>query len=260
MSPDASMPIIRSALMDAVPGMVCAVSTRHGGVSPEPFGMNLSFSVGDAEENVHRNREIFFGSIGVSEDRVASPVQIHSAIVKRADAPGRYPDCDALVTDLSDLYLTITVADCVPVILVDPVRRVLGAVHAGWRGTAAGIAGTAVKFMTDNFGSIAADILAYAGPGAGVCCYAVGREVAERFDPTFVSAGSGDTLLLDLKGAVRQQLQQTGVEPARIDVSPYCTISEPQLFHSFRRDGKQSGRMLAVAGLSRSNGGVALHY
>jgi len=228
-------------------GIVAAFSTRKGGVSPAPLGLNLSFKVGDDAANVRKNRELFFGPLGIPLDRLAIPGQVHGGTVRRAENPGDYPETDALVTDRPGLFLCVSVADCVPILLFDPARNVVGAVHAGWRGSAAGITGTAVRTMVEAFGTNPGEILASIGPSASSCCYVVGPEVAARFDAGF-RAGRNGGVYLDLKEANRAQLVLAGVPHGNIEVSPHCTISEPDLFHSHRRDGAQSGRMMGVIG------------
>ena len=228
-------------------GVVSAFSTRRGGVSPAPLGMNLSFRVGDDPENVKKNRELFFESLGVPLDRLAIPAQVHGSTVRIAEKPGDYPEADALLTDRPGVFLCVSMADCVPVLMFDPGRNVVGVVHAGWRGSSAGITGTAVRTMVETFGTDPADLLVSVGPSASSCCYMVGPDVAARFAPEFREKREGG-VYVDLKEANRGQLLRSGVRSGNIEVSPHCTISEPELFHSHRRDGAKSGRMMGVIG------------
>jgi YfiH family protein len=210
--------------------------------------MNLSFRVGDAEENVRQNREIFFGSLGILPTELALPGQVHGAIVHRIDSPGNFPDCDALLTNVPRVFLCITVADCVPILLFDPTAKAVGAVHAGWRGTASGILTKALERMSVELSVLPRRLRAYLGPAASTCCYVVGDDVASRFEPRFVSRTDAG-LVVDLKGANVRELLDAGVPSDQIEISPSCTISESALFHSFRRDRDRSGRMMAVIGL-----------
>jgi polyphenol oxidase len=227
----------------------CGMSTRGGGVSLPPLGMNLSFQVGDERANVIRNRELFLGTWGIHPDQLAIPGQIHSARVRYASVPGEYPDCDALVTEVAGVYLSVTVADCVPILLVDPAQHVAAAIHAGWRGTAARILERSLSVLLEQYGSSPRDILAYIGPCASSCCYAVGQEVATQFEDRFISRVDGKWML-DLKESNHTQLLDAGLPPSNIEVSPFCTIADARLFHSFRREGARSGRMMAVIGFS----------
>ena len=241
------MRVIKPSIFPA--GVCAAFSTRIGGVSPPPLGMNLSDRVGDDPERVKKNREIFFGGLGISVDRLAIPGQVHGMTIAKATLPGHYPKTDALITDRRDVYLCVSAADCVPILMYDPIRRVAASVHAGWRGTAAGIASAAIGALTTEFGSDPSDIYAYIGPSASECCYVVGQEVAERFPTDFIRRRE-DTLFVDLKGANCRLLIDAGLGARRIEISPFCTISDAHLFHSHRRDGNRAGRMMGVIGLT----------
>ena len=240
-------PVVRPSIFDGEVGVVAAVSTRNGGVSPQPLGMNLSYQVGDHPENVRRNREVFFGSLGIRTDDLAIPGQVHGTTVRPVDAPGSYPECDGLITAARGVFLCVSIADCVPILLFDPLSGALGAIHAGWRGAAERIAEKAVTAMAGELGARPDDLLAYLGPAAGSCCYYVGRDVGSQFDPRFVEKRDRGEAV-DLKGASAEQLRSAGVRPDHIEVSPHCTVDEPHIFHSYRRDGAKSGRMMAVIG------------
>ena len=235
-------------VFDGQAGVVAALSTRHGGVSPAPLGMNISFRVGDDKQNVRENRRRFLAGLGMTEERLAIPGQVHSATVKRVERPGHVPECDGLITNVAGIVVTVTVADCLPLLLADPMSRSVAAVHAGWRGTASGIALTAVELLAREFGAHPSGLRAYLGPSARSCCYEVGEEVAALFEDRFVRREAARRYL-DLKAAVEAQLIGAGVAPENIESSPDCTISRPDLYHSYRRDGARSGRMMAVIGL-----------
>jgi len=243
------MTILRSSRLAANDILVFGISTRLGGVSPPPFGMNLSYHVGDESVNVDQNADLFFGALGIPLELRAVPKQVHSNVVKRVHSGGMLEACDGLVTDSLDVYLCISVADCVPVFLYDPQKRAVAAIHAGWRGTASRICTAAVRKMKEEFGSRSEDLFVYIGPAASSCCYAVGDEVARQFDATFVKREK-EIIHVDLKGANVRQLFDEGIPGARIEVSEYCTICHPELLHSYRRDKGKSGRMVGVIGLS----------
>jgi YfiH family protein len=211
--------------------------------------MNLSFSVGDDPDLVRQNRDRFFGMLQIPQDRLAIPSQVHGATVLTVASPGKYDQCDGLVSSEQDLFLTISVADCLPIFLFDTVAMAVAAVHAGWRGTRLGVLANALKILFESIGSRPENLLAYLGPSAGVCCYEVGEEVAEQFDPAFVTRPPGGKPHLDLKAANRAILMEAGVLRETIEVSAYCTICNPELFHSYRREGAHSGRMRGVLGL-----------
>jgi YfiH family protein len=242
------LPIISCELLDATGLVISGISTSQGGVSRDPFGLNLSFSVGDAEENVRTNRKLFFEALGIPPDRVAIPRQIHSNVVQYARSPGSYPSCDGLITDIPGIYLCVTVADCLPVLIVDTKRKVVAAIHAGWRGTVSMISQVGVMKMVNELYCKPEDMVAYIGPGAGGCCYNVGADVGKMFAPEFTRVEE-DNIFIDLKAAIVAQLISCGIARESVAVSPQCTIDNPALFHSYRRDKKSSGRMMGVIGL-----------
>jgi purine-nucleoside/S-methyl-5'-thioadenosine phosphorylase / adenosine deaminase len=239
--------IVTSHVLGSFHDLTHGMSTRTGGVSPGPYGMNLSFKVGDVEANVRRNRELFFERMGVQPDRAVFAGQIHSANIVRVDSPGTYPDCDGLVTNLEKVFCCISVADCIPIFLFDPKEHVVAAVHAGWRGTAAGIASRAISVMGQEFHSKPHNIFAFVGPGAGPCCYEVGMEVASKFPREFTRT-TGGKLTVDLKRVNSRQLMEAGLEEEHVETSTKCTICTSHL-HSFRRDGPGSGRMMGIIGM-----------
>ncbi len=240
--------IISSDILSGFRTLRFGMSTRQGGTSPEPLSMNLSFRVGDDWNRVEENRHRFFGALGFDPQHLAIPLQCHSTRVQSVSLPGEYDSCDGLVTTSRNLPLVITVADCLPVVLFDPKAMVLGHVHAGWRGTAGAIVRTAVTMMRDEFGASPEVMVAYLGPSAGVCCYEVGREVADAFLPDQLEIRNG-TIYLNLKKANLDLLLACGLQSGNIEISASCTICAPELFHSYRRDRDKSGRMMAVASI-----------
>lgn len=169
--------------------------------------------------------------------RVATLRQTHSDVVWTVrDADGCLGEGDALITAEAGIWLAVRTADCVPILLADPVRRVVGAVHAGWRGTVAEIARLTVERMGREFGSLPGDLVAAVGPSIGPCCFEVGPEV-----PLPVVGRRAD-----LWRANREQLAGAGV--GTIWVAERCTVCEPEVFFSYRR-GKDTGRMVAGIGI-----------
>jgi YfiH family protein len=153
-----------------------------------------------------------------------------------------------LVTATAHLWLAVSVADCVPIVLVDPQRRVVAALHAGWRGTVQRIVERGITLMVESFNTRPADLRVYLGPSASVCCYEVGEEVFSKFTDEVLVRRNG-AVYVDLKKENKQQLMDCGVLEEHIEVSPWCTICTPRLFHSYRRDGNRSGRMMAAIAL-----------
>ncbi len=190
------------------------------------------------------SRQTFANVLGLDGAELTTMGSVHGASIARVDEPGgSIDDVDALVTDRPGVALFATFADCYPIVLWDPEREVAGLVHAGWRGTRAGVASAAVRCMRDEYSC--STILVGIGPGICGRCYEVGPEVASQFDPRFVSPGSGDRMLLDLAAANRAQLEDAGVE-AVFDIG-ICT-KEHYLFPSHRRhpDGTRFGAIVAL--------------
>jgi YfiH family protein len=245
--------LVRSRLFAEIPGLVFGMSTRHGGVSPPPLGLNLSFHVGDDPRHVAENRSRFFGALAVGQDRIVLPKQVHGTTVREVSAPGVSPECDALMTREAGLFLAVSVADCVPIFLYDPDRSSVAAVHAGWRGSRGRIVERVVGRLCAGDRSGPGRLRAYIGPSAGVCCYEVGEEVGSLFGPEFLRRSTGGKAHLDLKQFNRYLLTTSGVRENNIEVSEDCTICNTS-YHSFRRDGNRSGRMYGVIGLQGGKG------
>jgi purine-nucleoside/S-methyl-5'-thioadenosine phosphorylase / adenosine deaminase len=177
--------------------------------------------------------------------------QVHGVKIHRAPWDGQ-PDGDAATADRPKLILGIETADCLPVLLVDARRRVVAAAHAGWRGTAAGIARKALDALIAD-GSRAGDIIAALGPGIGPCCYEVGPELVPEFGrggESFFRPGKGDRLLLDVRAANAHQLREGGVPEAQIHSVAECTFHEADRYHSYRREGAGGGRMISYIGFA----------
>jgi polyphenol oxidase len=239
--------IIISKLLSGCPELCHGISTKRGGSGESQFGFNISYRVGDNEEIVRFNWKLFCDELQISEQQIAFQRQIHSAIVIEVVNPGIYDNCDALITNIPNLYLTVTIADCIPVLIYDPVKRCVSIVHSGWKGTHREIVRKALRKMMESYNSVPSDILCFIGPGAGPCCYNVGEEVGYLF-PSEYLARRDDKLFLDLKQRIQNSVLAEGVLNTSIEVSPLCTICGKTLFHSYRRDGVQSGRMLGIIG------------
>ncbi len=238
--------IIRPEIFQQFPEIIAAQSTRLGGVSPEPYGMNLSSHVGDVQANVDENRRLFFQSIGVPvETKAVYQNQVHSPNVTVVHGEeGIVKENDALITADSNVLLGVTVADCTPILLYDPRSGLIAAVHAGWRGTEQMIVLATIRQMAE-LGTDPQNLYAFIGASASGEKYEVGLEVATLFDEKHLVALEGSKFLLDLKGANLDQLRYARIPSAQIEVSPLCTMTDEWL-HSYRRSGPKSGRMLAV--------------
>jgi YfiH family protein len=299
----------------ALPWLRHGFSTRTGGVS-DCYGshsLNLGVTKEDTRENVERNREIFFREIGVTEPTLAKAArvghpeptlakaarvghastehpkvwpavamkQIHSGIIHRIEELPKSPLAgDGLITRTPRIVLTVRTADCVPVLLVDPVERAVGAFHAGWRGTLARIVEKGVGEMRRAYGSQPENLGAAIGPAIGRCCYEVSEELKEKFASQFAYAdelfeevfssepvrekypllfmnmrapGHGEppsTVHLDLIEANRRQLLDAGVAEANIWISGLCTSCRNDLLFSHRKEKGRTGRMVAAIAIT----------
>ena len=214
------------------PGYVVAFTTRTGGVSEGPYAsLNLGRSTGDDVERVDENRRRACAELGVDVTALTVNRQIHSTLVKRASAGVQGEQGDGLVSNEPRLPMLALSADCVPIALAARAGRRLAVLHAGWRGLAAGLVAAGASAVRDGSG---AELVAVVGPSAGPCCYEVGEEVSERFDPDLTSGGR-----LDLWSAAERLLGAAGV--VRVDRVDLCTICSPDLFFSHRRDGRPRG-------------------
>ncbi len=225
------------------------ISTKKSVTPAESF--SLSFTKNSNPSVAKRNRKIFLEQLGISEDKLALPKQIHSSNVCIVDKPGIYENCDALVTDKKDVYLVVSVADCAPVYIYDQVVKVIALVHCGWRGAGEKIVEKTIDVMVKSFGGITDDMIAYIGPCASVCCYEVGNEFEKFFDARFLRFKRNEKYHFDLKGEIYSQLVKSGLKFKNIGVDEHCTICNADLFHSFRRDGESSGRMWALFGMGQ---------
>ncbi|MES3629752.1 MAG: peptidoglycan editing factor PgeF [Longimonas sp.] len=239
-------PVIRPRLAQAS-GLVAGFSTRYGGVSSPPYdSLNVGPDVDDAPEAVAENRRRVCDALGIASDQLARAGQVHGATVRKVDAPGYYPDCDALVTTTPTLFLSVVTADCAAVLCADLEAGVVAACHSGWRGTVAGILPNTLEAMKQQ-GATPTRIQAYISPCIGVDAFEVGPDVAAQFDEAVVDTTYGGRPHVDLKRALHRQLRAAGVPEAQIQVDAHCTASSEGLF-SHRANGPATGRMMGVIG------------
>jgi len=240
---------------------VMAFSWRRGGQSPAPFdSLNFSAGQGDSQENVRSNLAILGGRIGIDPEKIVTCRQVHGDHIHVTEAvPDSAPRADAIVTPRPNIFPAIKTADCVPILILDPIRKIAAAVHAGWRGTVLRISRKTVKLMQDRFGSDPSDLLVGMAPGIGPCCYEVDDAVLTPFRKTFRDAGRFISIHnsnrnskvsdhLDLAAANRFELTEMGVPEKNIYATDLCTACHKDLFFSHRRDGAKSGRHIAVVG------------
>ncbi|MBC8263991.1 MAG: peptidoglycan editing factor PgeF [Anaerolineales bacterium] len=233
------------------------VFTRLGGVSSSPYeSLNVGHLVGDDHEAVEANHDLIYQALGISRGDVATAHQEHGsrvALVGHQDRGRVIPATDALITDTPGVALMLRFADCLPVLLYDPVRRAVGLAHAGWRGAIKGIAAKTAAAMVEAYGSRPADIIAGLGPCIGPCCYQVGTEVTQLVKARFnhwqgLLRPQGDgSFHFNLWEANRRQLTKMGVE--EIEVSQLCTACRTDEFFSHRAEKGRTGRFAVILGM-----------
>lgn len=229
------------------------ISGRNGGRSTGLFeSMNLSYKVGDSRESVDENRNIIAQYLGTAKSNVLFPDQCHTGnvrTIKKKGETNNLSETDGLITNVSGICVAVLAADCVPVLLFDPVRKIVAAVHAGWRGTVANITGNALQLMKTYYNVDPANVIAGIGPSISWQNYEVGDEVKKQFIHLF---GDNDTIIhiipdkekahIDLWEANRELLIRNGVLKNNIEIAGVCTFDHSKDFFSARRDGISCGR------------------
>jgi len=240
------MRLLRSAALAAFPH---GFTTREGGVSPAPWeSLNLGRSVGDDPARVAENWRRVEVETGLRFARVA---QVHGARVihlRAATGPGGpAEEADGVLSTTPGLAACVAVADCVPILLADPASRTVAAIHAGWRGTLAGVARAGVQAIAGLIGASPRGLIAAVGPSIGPCCYQVSPDLAARFAGQLgpVVRDTADGPHLDLWEANRRILLEAGLEERWVEVLGRCTSCDTDDFFSHRRDRGHTGRQIA---------------
>lgn len=244
---------------DLLAGAVHCFSTRYGGVSEGYLSsLNLGVHRGDMPERVTENYRILGNAVGFQAENTVFTKQIHSDIVERVGKGecGRgllrevESGCDALVTNEPEVVLTVFSADCTPILFYDPVQRAVGAAHAGWRGTAAGIAAKTVEKMCAEFGCEPQNIRAAIGPCISQCCFETDADVPNAMlqalgeEAQACICPQGEKYYVNLKALNAIWLRRAGV--VQIDIAEECTACAPERFWSHRRVGNQRGSLAAM--------------
>jgi YfiH family protein len=233
------------------PKIVMGESRRNGGVSIYPYeSLNLGLNTQDEIHSVNTNRQIFFDLLNISSSQVVSGLQVHDDLILEALESGCFYGYDAFVTNQKDLFLTIGIADCTPVLIFDPINLAIGAAHAGWKGTAKNIAAKTLLKMKELYGSEPKDCFVFIGTCIDTANFEVGEQVAKKFDAQVVHYfPQSNRPHIDLKSANLQQLLDLGVPKENIEISEFSTFLDNEHYFSYRKENAQTGRMLAVIGM-----------
>ena len=248
---------LQSPLLSNCDFLEHAFCARRGGTSRDDYkSLNMSFREGDEEFRVLQNWDCLATAFTIPLAQFLVVNQVHGDAILVIKAHGSYfssndeLNYDAIVTSRADLAICIKTADCVPVLIVDQVKKVIAVVHAGWKGTAMEISPKVIRLMQKQYGCLQQDILAAIGPSIGKCCYEVDPVTADALrrqnnsDLFLQQAKKNDKWMLDLPEANRRQLLETGVLESNIEVAGYCTNCNQDMFFSHRGSGGITGRQV----------------
>lgn len=263
------LPVIRYNIFDTVDDVYHGFSSRIGGVSSEHLSsLNLSFSRGDKKENVMTNHKRLGAAMGYDIDTLVFSDQVHEKAIYIADetdmgkgiiSESDIRNVDGLLTNTPGVTLITFYADCVPNFFYDPVKKVVGLAHSGWKGTVNGIGGAMIENMGQTFGTRAEDVICAIGPSICKSCYEVSGDVAAAFMEKYSGDECRDMLfdkgngkyLLDLHAACRYNLLNAGVLSEHIAMPDLCTCCNPQFLYSHRASGGMRGNLAAVIGIKK---------
>lgn len=237
------------------PELVAVESNRKGGVSKMPYSsLNLGFNTDDKPENILENRRRFFERLGIKMSRVTQSYQPHKDKILKVTRSRVYEGYDALITENANTFLSVTVADCTPILIYDAKNQAVAAIHAGWKGTVLDITAKTLQRMTDEFKTNPQDCYVYVGTCIDENSYEVGEDVAalfaydlKRLDKT----GRKPKFFVDLKKANVTQLLKCGVPENQIEVSPYSTVLDNDSYFSYRKEKGKTGRMIVLIGVKK---------
>ncbi len=252
-----SIEYLQASIFNDCDFLVHAFCTRQGGASQDEYAsLNMSFREGDEDSNVLQNWGRLAAAFAIPLEQFLVVNQVHRDEIFVIKPYGGYfssraeLDYDAIVTDRANVAICIKTADCVPVFIADRIKKIIGVVHGGWRGTSLGITAKVIRLLQDQYGSSPEHILAAIGPSIGKCCYQVDSTVAESFykqkgHEHFLFAGTGkNKWMLDLAEANRRQILDCGINESNIEVSGCCTMCNQDVFFSHRGSGGITGRQI----------------
>lgn len=244
------MKIIKSTLLSPYKNLLHAYTTRTDGHSV--FGNNLAYHVNDTKEDVDKNQNELAENLGYSFKQMLHMKQVHGNKIIDISASfptEKTPVCDALITQQKDRPLMVMVADCIPVLVYDPVQEVIAVIHAGRAGVFAEIIPKSIDKMKQNYGSKAEDIIVDLGPSIHQCCYEVGAEIfeeAESYGYDYAIQKKENRYFLDLLAIANKQLDKCGIKEENIEISDHCTACNTDIFYSYRAENNKCGRFAGI--------------
>ena len=237
------------------PELIAVESNRKGGVSKAPFSsLNLGLNTEDTPESVSQNRKLFFENLGIKMSRVTQSYQVHKDKILKVTRSKVYEGYDALITENSNTFLSVTVADCTPILIYDAKNQAVAAVHAGWKGTVLDITAKTIQRMREEFKTNPKDCYVYVGTCIDENSFEVGEDVAAMFTydlKRLDKSGRKPKFYVDLKKANVTQLLKCGVPENQIEVSPFSTVLDNDAYFSHRKEKGKTGRMIALIGVKK---------
>ena len=232
-------------------------SQRQGGISPPPFdSLNLGLGLGDSDTNVQQNLKLLCKAADIPIPHRSQQVHGSKHLLCHGEGLQHHQAADILITHSAGTAVAVRTADCLPILLVDPVSAIAAAVHAGWRGTVENAATTAIRQM-QQLGANPEHMLASLGPAIAQDCFEVDTDTAEQLSRAHPQAADciryeQNKACVDLQAINVLQLQSAGLLHEHIELFPHCTVCLEKQFFSYRRDGMHTGRQLAIVALPMS--------
>ncbi len=242
------MIIIESQILNSFTDVKFGFSGKYGLGKKSPHWFNMSYSVGENKEEVNANRKAFLNELGLDYDNLAWQKQIHSNRIKIVNKPGFQGENDALITTKRGIVISAFSADCTTIFLYEAKKKIIAAVHSGWRGTAKKILPKVLQLLSDKFNASKKNLFAFIAPAISQKNYEVGKDTASFFDDKYLIHLNNGKYLLDVSRINYDYLIDFGIPKKNIEFSKLCSF-EADFLHSYRRDKQKSGRAIGVVSL-----------
>jgi hypothetical protein len=243
--------MIVPSIFTGIDNLIVAQSTRKGGYSKAPYeSMNLGSNTADNHTDVMKNKQQFCENLSIKYEQVAKSKQVHGTNILIAETGGNYEGYDAIITDQKNVFVCVSTADCVSILIYDKINHACAAVHAGWKGTKDHLVSLTIQKMKAIYGTIPENCYAYIGACIDECSFEVDADVAQYFDDPYSRYDSNrGKYFVNLKAHNRNQLVHAGLNEDCIEVSPYDTYTNTDLFYSHRKEKGITGRMWSIIGI-----------
>lgn len=246
------MVVLESHYLNKFKDISFGLSTKLGLDRKAPHYFNTSKSVDDNEQTVEENRDAFYAYFGLKNNQIALQKQEHTDTVTVVNQPGFVGESDAMITNIPNIGIVVSTADCGNIYIFDKEKKVIAGIHSGWRGTQKRIVEKTIIKMKELFGCNPSDFVVYIGPAISKKHFEVKEDVAKLFDEKYISFRDGK-MFVDLVKMNYEMILGQGVLKNNVQKSNLCSYNEENLFHSYRRDGKYSGRAFGLIVLRNNN-------